>query len=116
MTPFAKKAARPADRGIRQGASPSSAERRNSGWTISPTTVITQTGTSVGDLQWDFRSDHESGGLFPWDVEIRIGDRLIGRLGQPSYRPLLTALQQSVAVRWKYARRDRKSTRLNSSH
>ena len=68
--------------------------------------VVTKRGSRVGDLVWDMAADHDALGLVNWSDIYKIDGVVIGNTGEERFRPLINALQQSVAARWHYASRE----------
>lgn len=76
------------------------------GWKVTLDTPVTRAGSAVGDLEWDMRGDHDSLGISIWTASIAVGGVQLGTTADEQYRPLINALQQAVAARWRYATRD----------
>jgi hypothetical protein len=73
---------------------------------LSPHTVITERGSTVYESAWDFRDDHADGGIALWNTDVVASEMKIGELCDPAFADLLRPLQEAVAIRWKYRRRE----------
>lgn len=68
--------------------------------------VLTKAGSRLYDLNWDFRLDEEGLRCISWDVDVLSSEVKLGTLGNAAYDDLRRPLQEAIAARWKYGRRE----------
>lgn len=66
--------------------------------------TVTNAGSSLYAAEWDFRQDHENGGVIPWNADVISSGVKIGELLDPHFASLVRPFQEAICVRWKYAR------------
>jgi len=95
-----------APRRLPETHSPALPARAGAAKLLSSETVLTARGSTVYALAWDFRDDHDNGGIVLWNADVLASGVKIGELGDPAFADLLRPLQEAVAIRWKYRRRE----------
>ena len=73
-------------------------------WRLPTDFKVTAAGSRVHDWQWDFRQERGNLSIASWDCDVMSGAVCLGRLSDGMAPAIVKALQEAVAIRWRFRR------------